>query len=115
MVNDPCMKGCPARISHASTSQFNKYDCSTIKNRDRINFMFKLGTVYPWYLEYYSALGVNNFRIMPYADKFIILRPWFDNQAVQEPDRLLPEDHPLLQGQISIIGLNHLDYRKRFG
>ncbi len=24
------------------------------------------------------------------------------------------EDHPLLQGQISIIGLNHLDYRKRF-
>ena len=67
MVNDPCMKGCPARISHASTSEFNKYDCITIKNKDRINYMLKLGTIYPWYLEYYSALGVNNFRILPYA------------------------------------------------
>ena len=63
MINEPCIKGCPARISHIAEFGFCKYNCHALQEKmGELFFFFKLGSIYPWNLEYYSALGINNFK-----------------------------------------------------
>lgn len=70
MVNEICIKGCPARISHCSEASFCSFQCPQIvKSYGRMNFLLKTGIIYPWNLEYYSAIGVNNFK---FASKAIV-------------------------------------------
>ena len=66
MVNEFCLKGCPARISHASELLFKQFDCHRIAREVGTMYAFlKTSAIYPWNLEYYSALGINNFKFMP--------------------------------------------------
>ncbi|MBR2069485.1 MAG: hypothetical protein IJ877_06975 [Candidatus Gastranaerophilales bacterium] len=63
MINEPCIKGCPARISHIAEYGFCKYNCHALQEKmGEYFFFYKLGSIYPWNLEYYSALGINNFK-----------------------------------------------------
>ncbi|MBR2069183.1 MAG: hypothetical protein IJ877_05410 [Candidatus Gastranaerophilales bacterium] len=67
-VNDLCLKGCPARISHGSDESFCVYKCGNIKeSQDKITPFYrftKASLIYPWNLEYYSAIGINNFKYL---------------------------------------------------
>ncbi|MBR1754007.1 hypothetical protein IJ732_04145 [bacterium] len=63
MVNEPCLRGCPARISHISSIKFYNFNCSALKRKLGIlNAFFRSGFVYPWNLHYYSEMGINNFK-----------------------------------------------------
>ena len=65
MVNQACIKGCPARISHLSINDFFVFDCQKLrKDMKELHFFLKTGVIYPWNLEYYSSLGINNFKIV---------------------------------------------------
>ena len=70
MVDESCMKGCPARISHISELSFCRFDCYKIKTENPIFYAFKYGRVYPWNLEYYSAINVNNFKFSAAGERF---------------------------------------------
>ena len=63
MVNEACIKGCPARIAHIGCDTDFEYRCDKIiEKRGFFNYLFKTGVVYPWNIEYYSAIGINNFK-----------------------------------------------------
>jgi len=63
MVNEPCIKGCPARVSHIAEPIGHEYYCQKLRvDIGYLHFYFKSGFIYPWNLEYYSAIGVNNFK-----------------------------------------------------
>ncbi len=69
MINERCIKGCPARMVHNQEPHFCESECKRLYEKDGILYHFiKIGTVYPWDMEYYSAMRVNNF-------KFISLKP----------------------------------------
>ena len=66
MVNEMCLKGCPARISHGADYDFKVFDCMHVsEKKGMVQHFFKTGVIYPWNLEYYSAIGINNFKIVP--------------------------------------------------
>lgn len=66
MVNEACLSGCPARISHASELRFCMFDCGYIREKIGTALDFcKSPIVYPWHLEEYLKLGINNFKIVP--------------------------------------------------
>ena len=58
MVNEGCRKDCPARVPHIAEPLFCTYPCDLLGFH---NFV-KKGNIYPWDLEYYSAIGINNFK-----------------------------------------------------
>ena len=65
MVNESCLKGCPGRISCIADSTSI---CRFLHIcRDLKNFFSKTAFIYPWNLEYYSALGINNFKFIASA------------------------------------------------
>ncbi len=65
MVNQACIKGCPARIPHLSINEFLVFDCQKLRDElGRLAFLLKTSIIYPWNLEYYSALGINNFKFV---------------------------------------------------
>ncbi|MBR1617718.1 hypothetical protein IJ670_06150 [bacterium] len=68
VLNDICNKGCPGKISHHGSTEFCVFNCWKIKDSDPAKYCFKTGVVYPWFFEYYSAIGVNNFKLMPTKD-----------------------------------------------
>lgn len=63
MVNETCIKGCPARISHLAEIRFCLFNCEllTANVGERI---FKMPAIFPWDLGYYSAIGINNFKLI---------------------------------------------------
>lgn len=61
LANEPCLIGCPARISHPS-SDFCIFECGKI--RDNIVDLCKTHVVYPWNLSYYQDIGINNFKLV---------------------------------------------------
>ncbi len=65
MLNEGCMKGCFSRYSCMASSynRFYKLGCKLSSKDMKLNF-YKNGRVYPWDLGYYSALGINNFKIV---------------------------------------------------
>ncbi len=63
MVNEPCLRGCPARIAHCATT-FCEFNCAKIINNNPLEEFSKSGVIYPWNLEYYSALGINRFKFI---------------------------------------------------
>ena len=66
MVNEACLKGCPARISHASELRFCMFNCNGIRTRIGTAVdMCKSPIVYPWFIPEYLKLGINNFKIVP--------------------------------------------------
>ncbi|MBR2068391.1 MAG: hypothetical protein IJ877_01385 [Candidatus Gastranaerophilales bacterium] len=68
MVNECCIKGCPARISHISELNFCAFNCQKIKDEyGLLHFFIKTGAIYPWNLEYYSSIGINNFKFSALA------------------------------------------------
>ena len=70
MVNEPCLKGCPARISHSAEYQFCVYQCKKLMQKiGSIKYFFKQVAIMPWNLEYYSAIGINNFKYLPAGEE----------------------------------------------
>ena len=66
MLNEKCMHGCPARISHSS-SYYEPFDCYNKPQKiGKFRYFMKSNIVYPWQLEYYSAIGINTFKFMSY-------------------------------------------------
>lgn len=63
MLNEPCLRGCPARIAHCATL-FCEYNCSKIFEKNWLEEFCKSGVVYPWNLGYYSAIGINRFKFV---------------------------------------------------
>ena len=65
MVNERgCIHGCPARISHPC-SYLCRWQCTELEEKiGAIKFFFKTNVIYPWDLEYYSAIGINNFKLV---------------------------------------------------
>ena len=62
MLNEPCIKGCPGRTAHFSSS-FHRYDCF---QEDQLKSFCKSSRVYPWTLEYYSKCNINSFKLVPF-------------------------------------------------
>lgn len=60
IANEPCIMGCPARVSHDS-SDYKFFDCGKV--RDNIMDICKPNKVYPWTLSYYQNAGVNSFKL----------------------------------------------------
>ena len=93
MVNEPCIKGCPARVSHEGETFFSIYDCSKPRKRDgAMAAFFKTSAIYPWNLEYYSAIGINNFKFLPEHNNG--LRANFNNLALLKNYLKLVENGP---------------------
>ncbi|MBQ8475885.1 twin-arginine translocation signal domain-containing protein, partial [bacterium] len=64
MVNDRCIKGCPAWIPHRPEMNFCAAYCPLSQEGNEIISIIMSAFVYPWNLEYYSALGINNFKFV---------------------------------------------------
>ena len=64
MVDEFCIKGCPARISHASEASFCRYLCHLYTKKNYIESSCKTVMIYPWNLSYYSSIGINNFKFV---------------------------------------------------
>ena len=63
MINEACIKGCPARVAHLDGDLDFQFKCSDlIKINGFYNFLLKTNVIYPWTLKYYSAIGINNFK-----------------------------------------------------
>ena len=63
MVNESCIKGCPARKLHVYGGGYSLYTCLyAIQPQGFFPFLMKTGVLYPWVLEYYSSIGINNFK-----------------------------------------------------
>ena len=62
MVNEVCMFGCPYRITHPCITK----TCMLQKEMKEKAFetICQSRHIYPWELEYYSAIGINNFKFM---------------------------------------------------
>lgn len=66
MMDEGCIKNCPTRtscMSCSSTSYF-KNGCKLTKQNQYKN-RIRNGCIQPWELSYYSAIGINNFKITP--------------------------------------------------
>ena len=83
IVNERCIYGCPGRIPHASTF-FCIWDCyGLLKKIGHMAYFCKCNYVFPWDLEYYSAIGVNNFKLISFPlrakfDSIFFLRNYID-------------------------------------
>ena len=79
MVNEGCIPNCPIRTSHniyitgiekelISTSifesQFYLKNCSKILNRNFNWYLCNANIIYPWEIEEYSKIGINNFKLV---------------------------------------------------
>ncbi len=58
MINEGCPKGCPQRITRACKKNCKIY----LDKRSIIDSFVKVGSIFPWDIEYYSAIGINNFK-----------------------------------------------------
>ena len=66
MLNEQCIHGCPARISHAS-SFYKIWNCNSVKkDLGAVEYFCKNNVIYPWNLPYYSDLGINHFKFMAF-------------------------------------------------
>lgn len=64
ILNESCVYGCPSRISHPSTF-FKYFDCISYCDKiGKIDYFFKSNMIYPWQVEYFSAIGINNFKFV---------------------------------------------------
>ncbi|MBQ8476358.1 hypothetical protein IJ531_04775 [bacterium] len=65
MVNEGCPKWCPSRFScqASSYSHYYKIGCN-IPSQFPALVRMKNGAIFPWQLEYYSSLRLNNFKIL---------------------------------------------------
>ena len=80
IVNEGCINGCPMRNGHASdfidTKYFNYNDvtlsnyyhsiffCKKFENIYPILNLVKSNNIYPWEIEEYSKIGINNFKLV---------------------------------------------------
>ena len=70
MVNEACIKFCPSRHNCISESDFLDIACNKLRDDlGWLHYHLKTGMIYPWNLEYYSALGINNFKFISSAGK----------------------------------------------
>lgn len=95
LVNEPCIFGCPSRRIHPSTD-FCYFNCKSFRDKDcGIPYFFKCNMIYPWWLEYYSAIGINNFKfslytrgkgqnLQPISTYFFCIDNGFENISIQE-------------------------------
>ncbi len=61
-----CIKKCPARLIHSEEPDFCRFDCRKLSGKmGLLHYFVKSGSIYPWDMEYYSAMGINNFKFMP--------------------------------------------------
>ncbi len=63
MANEACLFGCPARISHPC-SMVNECEYLDIILKKGFSFIATSRVIFPWDLDYYSAIGINNFKLM---------------------------------------------------
>lgn len=63
MANEGCMYGCPERITHPCTG-VNECSMINVIRKSKFLLFCQARNIYPWDLEYYSAMGINNFKLM---------------------------------------------------
>ncbi len=70
MCNEGCFKWCPTRFScmASSYSTYYKLGCNFVKQNKLLQRVYS-GIISPWHLEYYSALGINNFKLLCMGDR----------------------------------------------
>ena len=70
MVNEGCLKWCPTRFSCMASSynSYYKLGCKFTRESKYINIALD-GEIRPWDIEYYSAIGINNFKILSRAPR----------------------------------------------
>ena len=109
LVNEPCIMGCPARISHTS-SNFYIYDCGKI--RDNIVDLCKTANVYPWNLSYYQNIGVNSFKISswPLRANFKLL--YFLNNYLDLVETDITKSNISFQYFVNLLFLRYSRYRE---
>ena len=61
LVNETCVKYCIARCQHPASENYGFPCFEFVKNNQFLHFV-RNNVVYPWDWEYYSALGINNFK-----------------------------------------------------
>ena len=79
MVNESCLPGCPIRNPHnifssritnfkdgraCFTNNFYLGKCSEIKYRQGAFYLCNANVIYPWEIEAYSEIGINNFKLI---------------------------------------------------
>ncbi len=66
MCTEGCLKWCPARSYCVSSMLSNRYKigCAFMYADWHLRKVLS-GTINPWDLDYYSAIGINNFKLMP--------------------------------------------------
>lgn len=110
LVNEPCLFGCPSRRIHPSTD-FCYFNCKDIRSKQSgLPFFFKCNMIYPWWLEYYSAIGINHFKFSLYRrgknQHLQTIEPYF---ACVESGS---ENIPLQEFFTNILKLFGQDYKK---
>ena len=79
MVNEGCLQGCSNRFEHENTmtdinfelqtkelvfqEDFCKSNCAKIEQSNPVLYLTKGNHIYPWELEEYAKIGINNFKI----------------------------------------------------
>ena len=62
MLGKYCTKGCSAKSAHFQRS-FSEPDCEKLRKKmGFLNYFIKSGSIFPWDMKYYSAMGINNFK-----------------------------------------------------
>ncbi|MBR1616810.1 hypothetical protein IJ670_01525 [bacterium] len=71
MVNEPCIKYCPCRIQHMAmpVNDILGFDCGQTNKDNPFLFFTKTSKIFPWQMQYYSAIGVNNFKFSAWPDR----------------------------------------------
>ncbi|MCR5260856.1 MAG: hypothetical protein K6C94_03370 [Candidatus Gastranaerophilales bacterium] len=64
MLNERCLHGCPARISHAA-SNYKIWNCWKYAEEQlgKVEWFLMTNVIYPWSLDAYHKIGINHFKI----------------------------------------------------
>lgn len=109
IVNEPCIMGCPARVSHAS-SIFKFYKCGKV--RDEIMDICKPNKVYPWTLAYYQQAGVNSFKLTSYPLRANFKRLYFLTDYLDCIETDITKSNMSFQFFIARIFLRYTRYKE---
>lgn len=68
MVDEPCLSGCPARMSHPCSSMF-VFPCNEIIRKAPWQYICNSNIIFPWQLHTYAKFGFNNFKLIGRGSK----------------------------------------------
>lgn len=68
MINQTCLKDCPARITHVGSFYNNPFNCKKIIRSDAALSISKTAQIFPWWVDEYLKLGINHFKYITAYD-----------------------------------------------